>query len=199
MCAQELAESDSLEEGPLLDGATFHNLARQCRLEPRWHEQVSLQTLSPETSSRWHELVGEHLPHLASCWFHPLCKRCMHSCRSTSQDCHHDPWGQLHPRLQRAGLLCFHGVAASSGTRQRSDGGAWAQVTMLCKLGMTKGELRRLAASHARFFSFSARATRPKLLLLRTEVCLHMPFAALLSAHQAQNIAASQPIVCCVS
>ncbi|CAK0785304.1 hypothetical protein CVIRNUC_008511 [Coccomyxa viridis] len=80
----ELAESDSLEEGPLLDGATFHNLARQCRLEPRWHEQV----------------------------------------------------------------------------------------TMLCKLGMTKGELRRLAASHARFFSFSARATRPKLLLLRTEVGL---------------------------
>lgn len=70
---------------------------------------------------------------------------------------------------------------------------------MLCKLGMTKGELRRLAASHARFFSFSARATRPKLLLLRTEVCLHMLFAALLSAHRAQNIAASQPIVCCVS
>ena len=39
-CAQELAERDSLEDGPLLDGATFHNLARQCRLEPRWHEQV---------------------------------------------------------------------------------------------------------------------------------------------------------------
>ena len=49
MRAQELAESDSLEEGPLLDGATFHNLARQCRLEPRWHEQV-----------------GEGSPHLAS-------------------------------------------------------------------------------------------------------------------------------------
>ena len=39
-CTQELAESDSLEDGPLLDGATFHNLARQCRLEPSWHEQV---------------------------------------------------------------------------------------------------------------------------------------------------------------
>ena len=58
---------------------------------------------------------------------------------------------------------------------------------MLCKLGMTKGELRRLAASHVRFFSFSARATRPKLLLLRTEVCLHMRFAALLSLQEPQE------------
>ncbi len=40
-CTQELAERDSLEDGPLLNGATFHNLARQCRLEPRWHEQVA--------------------------------------------------------------------------------------------------------------------------------------------------------------
>ena len=43
------------------------------------------------------------------------------------------------------------------------------QVTLLCKLGMTKVELRRLAAGHAHFFSFTARATRPKLLLLRTQ------------------------------
>ena len=41
----------------------------------------------------------------------------------------------------------------------------------MCKLGMTKSELRRLAAAHPRFFSFRARAVRPKLLLLRTEVC----------------------------
>lgn len=40
VCAQELAEGDSLEEITLMDGATFHNLARQCRLDPRWHEQV---------------------------------------------------------------------------------------------------------------------------------------------------------------
>lgn len=44
-------------------------------------------------------------------------------------------------------------------------------MTLLCKLGMTKVELRRLAAGHARFFSFTARATRPKLLLLRTQAC----------------------------
>ena len=42
----------------------------------------------------------------------------------------------------------------------------------MCKLGMTKSELRRLAAVHPRFFSFRARAVRPKLLLLRTEVCI---------------------------
>jgi hypothetical protein len=42
----------------------------------------------------------------------------------------------------------------------------------MCKLGMTKSELRRLAAAHPRFFSFRARAVRPKLLLLRTEVCI---------------------------
>ncbi len=45
-------------------------------------------------------------------------------------------------------------------------------MTLLCKLGMTKVELRRLAASHAHFFSFTARATRPKLLLLRTQARL---------------------------
>ena len=45
------------------------------------------------------------------------------------------------------------------------------QVTLLCKLGMTKVELRRLAAGHAHFFSFTARATRAKLMLLRTEAC----------------------------
>lgn len=39
-CKQESADGDSLEEGPLLDGATFHNLACQCRLQPRWHGQV---------------------------------------------------------------------------------------------------------------------------------------------------------------
>ena len=61
------------------------------------------------------------------------------------------------------------------------------QVTMLCKLGMTKGELRRLAASHARFFSFSARATRPKLLLLRTEVCPHTPLVARLPLQAQQG------------
>ena len=41
VCAQELAEGDSLEEITLMDGATFHNLARQCRLDPGWHEQVT--------------------------------------------------------------------------------------------------------------------------------------------------------------
>lgn len=61
----------------------------------------------------------------------------------------------------------------------------------MCKLGMTKSELRRLAAVHPRFFSFRARAVRPKLLLLRTEVCIpqappldcsaqHVSFVALL-------------------
>lgn len=39
---QELAESDSLEEGPLLDGATFHDLCHECSLDPRWHSQVSI-------------------------------------------------------------------------------------------------------------------------------------------------------------
>ena len=42
-------------------------------------------------------------------------------------------------------------------------------MTLLCKLGMTKVELRRLAAGHAHFFSFTAGATRAKLLLLRTQ------------------------------
>lgn len=37
---QELGDRDALEEGPLLDGAVFHNLVRQCRLDPRWHSQV---------------------------------------------------------------------------------------------------------------------------------------------------------------
>ena len=67
--------------------------------------------------------------------------------------------------LQRLGL--HHGGAAAS----VESACCGAQVTLLCKLGMTKVELRRLAVGHARFFSFTARATRPKLLLLRTQAC----------------------------
>ncbi|CAL8471529.1 g11071 [Coccomyxa elongata] len=81
---QELAEGDSLEEGPLLDGATFHNLARQCRLQPRWH----------------------------------------------------------------------------------------GQVTLLCRLGMTKSDLQQLSSGHARFFNCTPTSLRAKLMFLRSEVGL---------------------------